>query len=224
MMTSLCAPVGVVVLDSVYLTKEWPVKELRRLMELLTSGQVRVLPVMYNMSYKDLGDLLKRLAATDSSASDGASSGDADMLEKLKRITMIHSNTDDVVRNKSTLCCVRQAYLHARFHINTACRSGVLSFPEVAAHLSAGCLRMQDEFLETISFAVLRRLVEACEKFATQTCREHETIFVSNVHNAVKYVCDDKHFLSLSRRDAQEAKEWLEDLSSLYRSMQEVRS
>ena len=98
MMKSLQAPVGVVLLDDVYLTKEWPVRELRRIMELLTDGKVRVLPVMYNMTYRDLGDLMKRLSDTDSSASKGASRDDAAMLEKLKRITMIHSNTSDVVR------------------------------------------------------------------------------------------------------------------------------
>ncbi len=98
MTKSLQAPVGVVLLDDVYLTKEWPVRELRRIMELLTDGKVCVLPVMYNMTYRDLSDLMKRLSDTDSSASKGASRDDAAMLEKLKRITMIHSNTSDVVR------------------------------------------------------------------------------------------------------------------------------
>ena len=81
---------------------------------------------------------------------------------------------------------------------------------------------MQDAFLETISCAVLRHLVGACRKFETQACREHETIFVSNVHNAVKYVCDDKHYRSLCRRDVDQAKEWQGDLNFLYKRMQQV--
>jgi hypothetical protein len=76
---------------------------------------------------------------------------------------------------------------------------------------------VQGAFLEAISFAVLRRLVEACEKFQDQICREHETIFVSNVHNAVKYVCDENNFRSLSRRDVDQAKDWLGNLSYLYK-------
>ena len=80
----------------------------------------------------------------------------------------------------------------------------------------------QDAFLETISFAVLRHLVGACRRFETLLSREHETIFVSNVLNAVRYVCDDQNFRSISRRDVVEAKEWLADLDCLYRQMHRV--
>ncbi len=83
---------------------------------------------------------------------------------------------------------------------------------------------VQDAFVDTISFAVLRHLVSACEAFKTLLSREHETNFVANVLNAVKYVCDKRNFRSLSRRDADMAKEWLGDLSSLYRQMQRVRA
>ena len=104
MMKSLDAPVGVVLLDDVYHTKEWPVRELRRMMELLTDGQVRVLPVMYNMTYQELSQLVKRLSTSDDGGpGGGASSSDAAMLERLRRITMIHSNTGDVVRTCACL-------------------------------------------------------------------------------------------------------------------------
>lgn len=97
MMKSLNAPVGVILLDEVYLTKEWPVRELRRMMELVTSGQARVLPVMYNITFQDLEDLMDRLSVTESSATGGASRGDAALLKQLSRISMIHSSTSDVV-------------------------------------------------------------------------------------------------------------------------------
>lgn len=46
---------------------------------------------------------------------------------------------------------------------------------------------------------------------------------MNNVFNAVKYVCNDDNFKSLSRRDAGEAKEWLASLTSLHYKMQQVR-
>ena len=91
MMASLHARVGVVLLDARYLTKEWPVRELRRMMELLSSGHVRVLPVLYGMTFEQLVDQMKRLADADTSAACGASGADSDMLAKLTRTTMIRS-------------------------------------------------------------------------------------------------------------------------------------
>ena len=82
---------------------------------------------------------------------------------------------------------------------------------------------VQDAFIEDISFAVLRLLVDACKAFQERTCSEGETIFVSSIVNAVKHVCDEDHFLSLSRRDSHTARQWGEDLSSLHRRMQQVR-
>ncbi len=187
-MTSVQAPVGVILLDDVYLIKEWPVKELRRILELLTNGQVRVLPVMYNIKYSDLRDLIRRLSDTDSTASKGASRDDAAMLEKLERITMIHSNTSDVVRI---------------FWPHPLCLTAP-SMPGVHTPRGLTCLL-------------------TCQ-LKTPLSREHETNFVANVLNAVKYVCDKRNFRSLSRRDADMAKEWLGDLSSLYRQMQRVRA
>ena len=232
-MTSLeQAPVGVVVLDEFYLTKKWPVQELRRLMELLTSGKVCVVPVMYDMTFEQVGEVMERLSKADSTASGGASRNDAAMLAKLERITMVHSNTADMVRDHARHCCVPMPDVgHRRARWWTAVQLRSLrpgnrlgcgsTVDEQTAMMQC---RAQNAFLDTISFAVLRQLVGACKKFQTQTCREHETIFVSNVRNAVSYICEEKHFQSLSRRDVSEAKEWLEDLSFLYRNMQKVRT
>ena len=57
-----------------------------------------MLPVMFNVTYADVKELTARLSVMDATASDGASRDDAEMLKKLRRITMIHSNTGHVVR------------------------------------------------------------------------------------------------------------------------------
>ena len=81
---------------------------------------------------------------------------------------------------------------------------------------------MQDAFKEAIGFAVLDLLVKACREFETRVCLEHETIFVSNVRSAVKYLCNDDHFQSISTSDKAVARGWLGNLNTLYEKMQEV--
>ena len=81
---------------------------------------------------------------------------------------------------------------------------------------------MQDAFKEAISFAALKLLVDACREFETRVCLEHETIFVSNVRNAVKYLCNDDHFQHINGTDKGEARGWLANLNTLYERMQEV--
>ena len=78
--------------------------------------------------------------------------------------------------------------------------------------------------LESICFAILRQLVEACMKHAEQSCSERETILVSNVQNAVRCVCYSNLFPSLSLEDMNQAKQWLQDLTYAYRAMQQVRT
>ena len=81
---------------------------------------------------------------------------------------------------------------------------------------------MQGAFKEAISFAVLRLLVGACREFETRVCLEHETIFVSNVRSAVKYLCQEDHFQHIDGTDKSEARGWLGNLNTLYERMQEV--
>ena len=71
MTTSLRARVGIVLLNEFYLTKKWTVWELRELMKLLTSNEVRLLPVLYSMDFKQLGDQMKELSEADNSAVKG---------------------------------------------------------------------------------------------------------------------------------------------------------
>ena len=82
---------------------------------------------------------------------------------------------------------------------------------------------MQDAFLEAISFAVLRLLVQACRIFETKLCHEHETVFVANVWKAVKYVRAKSHFQRLKGVDKAETKSWDADLRALSKKMQQVR-
>ena len=81
---------------------------------------------------------------------------------------------------------------------------------------------MQDAFKDAISFAALRLLFGACREFEGRVCLEHETIFVSNVRSAVKYLCNDDHFQSISTSDKALARGWLGNLNTLYERMQEV--
>ena len=94
---ALRARVGIILLDEFYLNKKWTAWELREMMKLLTSGEVRLLPVLYSMTFEQLGKQMKELSEADSSTVRGASKSDAAILEELERITMIHSNTADVV-------------------------------------------------------------------------------------------------------------------------------
>ena len=102
MKSALRARVGIVLLDEFYLSKKWTVWELREMMQLLTSGEVRLLPVLYSMTFQQLSDQLEKLSAADSSSVRGANKDDAEMLAKLERITMIHSNTAKMVSSPCT--------------------------------------------------------------------------------------------------------------------------
>ena len=45
--------------------------ELRDMMQLLTSGEVRLLPVLYSMTFQQLSDHLEKLLAADAALSGG---------------------------------------------------------------------------------------------------------------------------------------------------------
>ena len=108
------------------------------------------------------------------------------MLGKLERITMIHSNTTDVVSVFKSTPCRNQAWTNEQ-RVGTV--RSVQHRTASESKLALACC-VQDAFKETISFAVLRLLVGACRVFETRVCLEHETIFVSNVRSALDYLCD----------------------------------
>ena len=101
-------------------------------------------------------------------------------------------------------------------------RSAVWQIAAHARELMLACF-VQDAFLETVSFAVLRLLVDACMALDEKDYSVDKIILMTHVLNAVKYVCDHRHFRSLSGDDRSEAGCWLQDLSSSYRRMRQVQ-
>ena len=76
-------------------------------MKLSASGQTRVLPVLYGITFQELPYHSGLLAETDSiGMSANLNSGDAEMLRKLHHPSMIVSNTSDVVRDGETACII----------------------------------------------------------------------------------------------------------------------
>ena len=81
--------VGLLLLNGNFLGKEWPMKELRRIMQ-----QEKSLPVLYNISYDDFAQLLKEQGEAD-----------ADMLRQLKRTTMVqHTTPREPVLFRQNVC------------------------------------------------------------------------------------------------------------------------
>ena len=68
---------------------------------------------MYSTTYADLSALIERLSKTNPKKASGANQDDAQMLAELKRITMIHSDTEHVVR------CMR---LNSGCHVIFPCK------------------------------------------------------------------------------------------------------
>ena len=83
------APVGLLLLDKHFLKKACPFAELRTIMELN-----RALPVLYATTYKELELMLTDLELTAASQQD-----DSDMLQSLRRNTMLQ--TSDLVSTSS---------------------------------------------------------------------------------------------------------------------------
>ena len=80
-------------------------------------GVGKALPVMYNIAYEEVSDLMDKLAQAEPETSRGANKNDAVLLKKLKRITMIHSDADDSVRSPVSGLCPRDG------RIQQACAS-----------------------------------------------------------------------------------------------------
>ena len=52
---------------------------------------------MYNITHEEVSDLMDELAEAEPEMVKGANKNDAAMMKRLKRITMIHSNTENTV-------------------------------------------------------------------------------------------------------------------------------
>ena len=80
---------------------------------------------------------------------------------------------------------------------------------------------MQSKFLETICLAVLRHLVAACERDTSHRLIQ-KTVYILTIRGAVKYVSADGNFRNLNNVDKDEVKEWVSQLDTLYKKMQNV--